>query len=171
MAKLIRTCLCGTEFEATRLNNIYCSQRCSWLYQKRKRRGLVAAQGKHRPKLSREDVQRNAVFRRLYGIDLATYNRMHAEQEGLCAICGQPETRKDPRWDKTFRLAVDHDHKTGRVRQLLCRRCNHAIGLMDDSTERLASAIAYLCRHAPKPARHPAALPIGAYLEQSQATP
>lgn len=50
-----------------------------------------------------------------------------------CAICGSK-----------VRLVVDHCHKTGRIRGVLCAKCNSAIGLLGDDTERLASAIEYL---------------------------
>ncbi len=56
-------------------------------------------------------------------------------QNGGCAICGQPQER---------RLHVDHDHKTGRIRGLLCGSCNRAIGLLKESVASLASAIGYL---------------------------
>lgn len=53
------------------------------------------------------------------GVDQAVYDRMLAEQHGVCRICGRPP--------KVRRLHVDHDHKTGAVRGLLCFRCNRLI--------------------------------------------
>jgi hypothetical protein len=53
------------------------------------------------------------------GVTDAEYDRLLAAQGGGCAICGNPP--------KTRRLHVDHDHKTGRVRGLLCHRCNRAL--------------------------------------------
>jgi Recombination endonuclease VII len=72
---------------------------------------------------------------------LETYASLHAEQEGRCAICAVPEmlaTRQ--------KLYLDHDHLTGRPRQLLCHACNSAIGYLGDDPARLHSAIAYLER-------------------------
>jgi hypothetical protein len=74
----------------------------------------------------------------LYSIDQAAYEAMLSRQRGVCAICGgrnQPPTR---------RLAVDHDHATGKVRGLLCYRCNSAIGLFDEDAERMQRAIDYV---------------------------
>lgn len=58
------------------------------------------------------------------------YNDLLKLQHGVCAICGKLETRK--RGGKIYRLAIDHNHKTGRIRGLLCARCNIKLGLLDD---------------------------------------
>src|SRR5579872_1993680 len=52
-----------------------------------------------------------------YSLSEEGYNKLNDDQQGLCAICGSPEI-------EGFRLAVDHNHETGDVRGLLCRRCN-----------------------------------------------
>ena len=75
-----------------------------------------------------------------FGITLGDYDRMLAEQDGGCAICG----RADP----NFSLAVDHCHKTKRVRQLLCTKCNQGLGHFRDDPALLLRAIEYLARHA-----------------------
>ncbi len=62
---------------------------------------------------------------------------MLAEQDGGCAICGRP-----PRND--IALHVDHEHGTGRIRGLLCFRCNNALGDFEDDHTRLGAALAYL---------------------------
>jgi hypothetical protein len=74
---------------------------------------------------------KNRVLRRRYGITLADYNKFLEEQQGLCAICHKPETITKPGEEKPFALAVDHDHKTGKVRGLLCFRCNQFLGLVE----------------------------------------
>ena len=76
---------------------------------------------------------------RNYGITLEDYEKMFKDQEGKCAICGHPETHPNKK-----RLAVDHCHKTGKVRGLLCNKHNRIIGTMDDSVEELKRASAYL---------------------------
>ena len=76
---------------------------------------------------------------RAYGITLADYERMFAEQGGVCGICKKFRVSKSHP-----RLNVDHDHKTGRVRGLLCWMCNRGIGLLGDSRERILSAAEYL---------------------------
>ncbi|MFW3477366.1 endonuclease VII domain-containing protein [Streptomyces microflavus] len=73
-----------------------------------------------------------------YDLTPEQYASMVQTQDGRCAICGD----KSPR-----RLNVDHDHATGRVRQLLCGHCNHALGHAKDDPDRLRAMIAYLERH------------------------
>jgi len=76
-----------------------------------------------------------------YGITMNDYDNMYIEQNGVCAICGKPETRY--KGDKQV-LSIDHDHVTGKVRGLLCNSCNTAIGLFKDDLGILASAFEYL---------------------------
>jgi hypothetical protein len=78
------------------------------------------------------------------------FQKLYAEQQGLCAICGNPETAKDPRTGVVKSLAVDHCHKTGRVRGLLCHRCNKALGFFDDSIKVLQQSIVYLRKNDPQ---------------------
>lgn len=63
---------------------------------------------------------------------------MFAEQNGCCAICGDHQS------NQARSMAVDHCHETGRVRGLLCMKCNTGIGKLGDSPELLRKAIAYL---------------------------
>lgn len=78
-------------------------------------------------------------LRHVFGLELYQYDAMLVAQSGLCAICGTPPTDR--------RLAVDHDHKTGEVRALLCQLCNRALGHMKDDPELLRAAARYLERH------------------------
>jgi hypothetical protein len=90
------------------------------------------------------EARRRAKFKARYGITPERYDQMSAEQQGLCAICGNSEPGVDKRTGEVMRLSVDHDHETGRVRGLLCQKCNRAIGLLDDDVDRLKWAIDYL---------------------------
>lgn len=78
-----------------------------------------------------------------YNLTLEDYDFMFEGQNGICAICGEPETEIS-RYGTLSRLCVDHDHKTNRVRGLLCRRCNRVLGNINDNTAILQSAIDYL---------------------------
>lgn len=78
-----------------------------------------------------------------YGIDIGEYNRLLASQNWQCAVC------KADRADATkARLHVDHNHQTGRVRGLLCTRCNNALGYAADNAERLRQLATYLESYA-----------------------
>jgi len=79
---------------------------------------------------------RDTDLRIRYGISLADYKAMHARQGGKCAICGASEEK----------LVVDHNHKTGQVRELLCHLCNAMIGCAREDIAILTSAVAYLQR-------------------------
>jgi hypothetical protein len=85
------------------------------------------------------------------GVDADRYQEMLHEQKGVCAICGRTERHKDGLSGKPKDLAVDHDHKTGAVRALLCSACNTALGLFNDDPELLDAAKAYLARHLAMP--------------------
>jgi hypothetical protein len=74
-----------------------------------------------------------------YGMTRAEWKALVSEQDGCCAICGL-------RAEYVPSLAVDHCHKTGKVRGLLCRKCNTALGQLGDDPDRLRKAIEYLER-------------------------
>lgn len=86
-------------------------------------------------------TKRAGVLRREFGITPQQYEAMHAAQNGLCAVCQKPETKVTT---GTCRLAVDHDHETGKVRGLLCANCNVGIGCFFDDPALLEAAAAYL---------------------------
>jgi hypothetical protein len=66
-------------------------------------------------------------------------------QGGKCAICGATHGHRSCR-GRLCRLAVDHDHRTGKVRGLLCNSCNRGLGRFQDSVENLEAAVRYLKR-------------------------
>jgi hypothetical protein len=74
---------------------------------------------------------------RIYGLGRDDFARMWERQKGCCAICRDPLERP----------FVDHCHRTGKTRELLCTRCNSGIGLFKDCPQRLSRAIAYLQQH------------------------
>ena len=91
------------------------------------------------------DYHKNLFLKRHYGISISQYNIMLAAQAGCCAICGKPEVNEIR--GRAVALAVDHDHKTGTIRALLCSGCNTALGLFQDSADLLGKAAAYLAKH------------------------
>lgn len=79
-----------------------------------------------------------------YGITLDQYKELAAFNDNVCSICCQPETIIDPRSKLVRSLAVDHDHKLGIIRGLLCSKCNRGIGMFDAMPEKLSAAVNYL---------------------------
>ena len=86
-----------------------------------------------------EMKSRKSHLKQTYGITLAEYDTMLTEQKGLCGICGEDNVAY-----KKKHLCVDHCHKTGKIRGLLCDACNIALGKLRDSKQRLLNAISYL---------------------------
>lgn len=83
------------------------------------------------------DVVAGYKLKERYGITLEQYNEMLDRQGGRCAICFRPPASRK-------KLGVDHDHKTGAVRGLLCDYCNRGIAAFGDDVECLERAIDYL---------------------------
>jgi hypothetical protein len=90
------------------------------------------------------DSERQRHLVKKYGITFDDYDRMLKEQNGKCAICQRPEPV-----NRMF--DVDHDHKTGDVRGLLCTSCNRVLGHAGDSPERLRVAADYLSSRKSRP--------------------
>lgn len=78
-----------------------------------------------------------------YGISIGTYDKMLLEQNGQCKTCGR-EIGCTIREDNVDAAVVDHYHKTGKVRGLLCHSCNRAIGLLGENIETLNNITLYL---------------------------
>ena len=80
--------------------------------------------------------------KRRFGITPEKYAELFKSQNGTCAICNNPETAT--RLGKVKALSVDHCHKSGAIRGLLCSDCNTGIGKLKDDVKILQSAIQYL---------------------------
>lgn len=93
--------------------------------------------------------------RKRFGVTAGMYAEMLSAQGAKCAICRQPETALQ--FGKIRSMSIDHCHDTGRVRGLLCHRCNVALGLFADSPERLRGAAEYLERTYGRATVHDAA--------------
>ena len=87
-----------------------------------------------------------ALFKR-FGIRQTDYDRILAEQNGVCAVCGLAETSLDSKHNPKP-LGVDHDHATGAVRGLLCTKCNSMLGCALDDPDMLCKGAEYLDRNA-----------------------
>jgi len=92
-------------------------------------------------------VRRNALRKYYFGITAEEFVEMLVRQKGVCAICGEPETNIDYRSGEVRALCVDHDHQTGKIRELLCYRCNLVVGHSREDAKILKDTINYLKKH------------------------
>ena len=86
-----------------------------------------------------KDIEKRSKFKTQYGITLDDYYSMLKRQGDGCGICKE----KTPGGRTKF-FVVDHCHTTGKVRGLLCTKCNRGLGLFNDNTDKLLNAINYL---------------------------
>ena len=101
---------------------------------------------------SRKDEFRARAVKYKFGMSFDEYNLLIEKQDNCCAICGKAET--STRNGHIKDLAVDHDHKTGKVRGLLCNHCNTVLGRVNDDIIILERMIEYIkcegeikCKH------------------------
>lgn len=85
----------------------------------------------------RQNVCQECFKIKQYNLKPQDYEALRMVQNNLCAICERPCRRE-------VRLSIDHDHRTGEVRGLLCQNCNAGIGMFEDNIRLLAKAIEYL---------------------------
>ena len=89
---------------------------------------------------------RDKNLRSNYGITLEQYNVMLVEQNHQCKVCGttDPGGRQAGRGGSADVMCVDHCHKTGRIRGLLCHDCNRCLGILKEDVTRLRNMIKYI---------------------------
>lgn len=132
--------ICGQEYKPTNPSQKWCI-RCAPDMVAGLSRIRAALWYKEHP----EEVKAGAKYKHLkkYGMTIAQYEGMLASQGDKCAVCGKPVNTINGR---VVKMAVDHDHKTGRVRGLLCYSCNVVLGHVKDNPDILARLIDYLHR-------------------------
>jgi len=94
---------------------------------------------------TKEEYARNWQLKKKYGLEPGEFDVWWQACRGKCFIC--KKSMDVPRLSRGQGLnvvAVDHDHKTGKIRGLLCNACNKGLGLFKDDVEILNSAIQYL---------------------------
>ena len=84
-----------------------------------------------------------------YNISIIEYEKLLKQQNYVCAICNEQETHKTKNGN-IKRLSVDHDHKTGKIRGLLCHRCNTTFGQVKENIQILINMISYKLKHTRK---------------------
>jgi hypothetical protein len=107
----------------------------NWYLKNQERRKLRASEIYHSKGIS---VKRQNNLMANYNLSLEGYNKLFQVQSGCCAIC----KRHQSEFKKA--LCVDHDHKTGKIRGLLCQKCNQGLGLFNDNVLLLREAILFL---------------------------
>lgn len=88
------------------------------------------------------ELEKKQKLRSNYGLPWEQYLALYNQQQGLCKICFKFLTLDSS--VKTEKPYVDHCHTTGKVRGLLCNKCNFGLGHFDDDTNKLQNAIRYL---------------------------
>ena len=83
------------------------------------------------------EKRRKSGLKHAYGITDGDRARLLNNQNGLCRICDRP-------FSETLKPYIDHSHKTGKVRGILCHHCNTALGMLNENHELFLKAIKYL---------------------------
>lgn len=106
------------------------------------KQGLYAKTNKeaHRVRSYRSQLKKN------YGLSVKDFNALYEKQHGVCDICGT-QVENIFQGIEGYRVAVDHCHKTGKVRGLLCNLCNSGIGKLKDDPYIVRNALHYLEKH------------------------
>lgn len=99
--------------------------------QRRKKNILI-----HKKRMKKYKLKQN------YNLTIERYNSMLIYQKNVCLICGKKETKRNGYGIQP--LSVDHNHRTGEVRGLLCNKCNSMIGFCDENPFILIKMIKYL---------------------------
>lgn len=151
------TCpVCGQTYMATRSDKRACSRTCyarlpdrQQQYQEYRSRPEYKArksEWRRTPRQAERTRNYNRIHNlRKYGLTVEDYDRMFAEQGGVCILCGNAPNPDGVR--AASRLHPDHDHVTGQVRDLLCLTCNVGIGHLRDDPALLRKAAEYIERH------------------------
>ena len=92
----------------------------------------------------RREIHRKYIYKKNYGITLEEYDAMLKDQGGVCACCGSDNP------GGYGRFVVDHNHRTGRVRSLLCNRCNVVYGQLEESANLIINLLRYHLKHNQK---------------------
>lgn len=141
--------LCSRHYDRARLKDPkrrdYNKKKCREWYSHNRQKALAYA--RRYAESAGEEQKLEWKLRAKYKIGVEDYKKLLNQQQGKCAVCGANNSQH-----KVYdRLCVDHCHKTGLVRGLLCHTCNTAIGNLRDNPELCESAAAYLRLHK-KPA-------------------
>lgn len=97
--------------------------------------------------LANPSMESDRNIKRVYGLTREQYDKILLNQNNVCAICEKQETAVNGRTGSIKSLAVDHCHNTGKIRGLLCWRCNATIGKLEENLELIDKMKSYLIKH------------------------
>ena len=89
---------------------------------------------------AKKQLKRRLLHR--YGLSVDEYEQMHITQNNKCAICGNEGGNT-----RSTRLFVDHNHKTGKIRELLCPKCNMHLAVIEQGIPKIIEFAKYLHKH------------------------
>lgn len=123
--------------------------RQAFLEKERVRGGKRKAECKQNPQIAEKNfkIRKRSILKQKYGLNQGMYDAMYAQQEGKCAICKNPETKKYRITGEVQMLGVDHNHSTGKVRELLCDNCNVSLGRLRENPDTMIAMAAYVRKH------------------------
>lgn len=108
--------------------------------------GLHCLKHRYKKKKSKREYAAEWQRKRKYNLDDDEFYAYWIVQKGLCAICETPlQPTKPGQGQSLSSFTVDHSHRTGKVRGLLCSRCNKGLGFFQDNIKFLENAKEYLC--------------------------
>jgi hypothetical protein len=88
---------------------------------------------------------RDTKLKQTYGVGIEYFNVKLKEQDGVCAGCGRNYKVK---WrGKEVEMSLDHNHKTGEPRGVLCIKCNRGLGLLEENPQTMLNLIEYINKH------------------------
>ena len=154
--------MCGKSFTPYKSRKVqqYCGTYkkktgCSYINY----RSLLAKHKKNNPKIYKayykkylksekgQRTRREYAYKRSYNISIEEYEDLLNKQGGICLICKKKEKQERKYTHKYNKeLDVDHNHKTGKVRGLLCQKCNRGLGCFNDNPKLIKNAYNYLLR-------------------------
>lgn len=135
-ARLCKVCAC-LKSSKWHISNPEKARAARSRYQKENKDSLNLKAREYR-RTHPEKVQNSKRLYR-YGITEGEYEVMLQNQNGVCMICGRPP--------KKNRLNLDHSHTTGKIRDLLCIKCNGGLGYFNDDPSLMLKAVEYLFHH------------------------
>lgn len=122
----------------------YSPDNFKWIFYYRRKDGESHNQQQIRRRKENPEIYKSYELKKSFKIDYAAYRTILEKQNFVCAICEEPEKTIHHVTNELKSLAVDHCHETGKIRGLLCQRCNRVLGKIKDRIDLLDKMKDYL---------------------------